>query len=283
MYDSLTWAKPAALGTNKGIAAKLRAVQGRFLRLVASAADETISMHPLVQESVRYWLQHQGEKEASVEHAVKVLAASFPTGEYSNWPVCQNLFPHAQATLRHQGTGVIMRESRGRLQYHVSWFLWLSWQYTGALQHVSKSYHIRAALYGDENTEFLDILELMAAVLQSRGNYEDTETMHRQALAGREKELGENHPDTLTSVNNLAVVLQDQGKYEEAEEMYRRALTGYEEELGVDHPDTFSSVHNLAYLLHARQYFQQAMDLYQCAVAGFNRVLGPDHPTTAAC
>ena len=41
--------------------------------------------------------------------------------------------------------------------------------------------------------------------------------MHRRALEAREKVLGREHPDTLTSVNNLGNVLFMQGKYEEAE------------------------------------------------------------------
>ena len=49
--------------------------------------------------------------------------------------------------------------------------------------------------------------------------------MNRRVLGGREKVLGRDHPDTLSSVGNLASVLQDQGKYE-AEEMNRRALEG---------------------------------------------------------
>jgi hypothetical protein len=95
--------------------------------LVVAAADETISIHPLVQESVWYWLEQQKQKEkereSSVEHAVEVLAASFPSGEYSNWPVYQTLLPHAQTVLRHQGKAGAISESRGRLQYHISWFL----------------------------------------------------------------------------------------------------------------------------------------------------------------
>ncbi|CUS06611.1 unnamed protein product [Tuber aestivum] len=70
--------------------------------------------------------------------------------------------------------------------------------------------------------------------------------MHRRALEGREKILGPDHPDTLTSVNNLAGVLQSQGKYDESEEMHRRALEGREKILGPDHPNTLSSVKNLA-------------------------------------
>jgi hypothetical protein len=62
------------------------------------------------------------------------------------------------------------------------------------------------------------------------------EKLNRRALAGREKELGEQHPDTLASVNNLAGVLQDQGMYEDAEKLSRRALAGREKELGELHP-----------------------------------------------
>jgi hypothetical protein len=64
----------------------------------------------------------------------------------------------------------------------------------------------------------------LAAVLRDQGRYEQAEEMNRRALAGREKVLGVDHPDTLTSVSNLALVLRDQGRYEQAEEMNRRSL-----------------------------------------------------------
>jgi hypothetical protein len=40
----------------------------------------------------------------------------------------------------------------------------------------------------------------MAGVLQLQGKYEAAEEMNRRALEGREKSLGAEHPDTLTSV-----------------------------------------------------------------------------------
>jgi hypothetical protein len=46
-------------------------------------------------------------------------------------------------------------------------------------------------------------------VLGYQGRYEEAEQMNRRALEGREKALGKEHLDTLTSVNNLALVLQD--------------------------------------------------------------------------
>jgi len=40
--------------------------------------------------------------------------------------------------------------------------------------------------------------------------------MDREALRGREKTLGNEHPDSLTNIGNLASLLQDQDKYEQA-------------------------------------------------------------------
>ena len=44
----------------------------------------------------------------------------------------------------------------------------------------------------------------------------EAEPLYRRSLAGRETQLGRDHPDTLTSVSNLAVLLDSQGKLDEA-------------------------------------------------------------------
>lgn len=127
------------------------------------------------------------------------------------------------------------------------------------------------------------ILTNVAWYMMMKGSYKTAEELNRRALQGYEKELGERHPDTLTSVNNLALVLGDQGKYGEAEELNRRALEGSEKELGERHPDTLISVYNLAYLLHQQQRDKEARELYQRACSGFDQALGSKHPITTAC
>jgi hypothetical protein len=86
------------------------------------------------------------------------------------------------------------------------------------------------------------------------------EEMNRRALDGREKALGKEHPDTLTSVNSLALVLERQGKYEAAEEMNRQALHGREKALGKEHPDTLTSVNDLARVLQCQGKYEAAED-----------------------
>jgi hypothetical protein len=76
--------------------------------------------------------------------------------------------------------------------------------------------------------------------------------MHQWALATREKALGREHPDTLTTVSNLGSLLDSQGKYEEAEAMHRRSLEGYEKVLGHEHPHTLTSVSNLGSVLDSQ-------------------------------
>jgi tetratricopeptide (TPR) repeat protein len=120
-------------------------------------------------------------------------------------------------------------------------------------------------------------------VSQYQGKYEEAEAINRRAPDGREKVLGEEHPDTLKGFNNLASPLQRQGKYEEAETMIRRALDGCEKALGNDHPETLTNVHYLACLLHEQKRYEAASELYQRASSGYRMILGPSHPTTIAC
>ena len=56
--------------------------------------------------------------------------------------------------------------------------------------------------------------------------------MNQQALKGREKALGKEHPSTLTSVNLLPLVFQYQGKYKEAEQMNQQVLKWRKKVLG---------------------------------------------------
>ena len=70
--------------------------------------------------------------------------------------------------------------------------------------------------------------------------------MQREVLAARQRKLGADHPDTLTTASNLAITISKQGKYAEAEQMQREVLAAQERHLGADHPDTVTTAGNLA-------------------------------------
>ena len=73
----------------------------------------------------------------------------------------------------------------------------------------------------------------------------EAEALYREALAGRRKVLGDEHPETLESVRSLAGVLREQGKLDEAEPVYREALEGRRKVLGDAHPLTLESLKDM--------------------------------------
>ncbi|OCK74142.1 TPR-like protein [Lepidopterella palustris CBS 459.81] len=112
------------------------------------------------------------------------------------------------------------------------------------------------------------------------GSYKTAEVMGRRALEAREKMLGKEHPDTLTSISNLASVLQNQGKYKAAEEMNRRALEGRDNALGKEHPDTLTSVSNLALVLQYQGKYKAAEEMNRRALEAMEKALGKEHLDT---
>ncbi|KUL81728.1 hypothetical protein ZTR_09475 [Talaromyces verruculosus] len=146
--------------------------------------------------------------------------------------------------------------------------------------------HARSVLEAIDDIDDGD--QLTVATLQSnlgwylelQGTYEEAETMHRRALDAREKVLGREHPDTLTSVNNLGLVLSRQGKYEEAEAMHRQALDAREKVLGREHPNTLTSVHNLGSVLDSQAKYEEAEAMHRRALEAREKVLGREHPNT---
>ena len=64
----------------------------------------------------------------------------------------------------------------------------------------------------------------MGFLLKSQGKLEEAEPYFREALEGRRRTLGDEHPDTLTSIFLTGYWLTSQGKFEEALPYYREAL-----------------------------------------------------------
>ncbi|KZP22297.1 hypothetical protein FIBSPDRAFT_824649 [Athelia psychrophila] len=131
--------------------------------------------------------------------------------------------------------------------------------------------------------EYMIANESIAGYFVSRGRkFNEAESLYARALAGKETQLGADHPSTLTTVNDLAVLYERKGQFNEAKIFCARALAGYEKQLGADHPYTLRAVKNLAYLHGQQGGNQEAEGLYRRALASQEAKLGPDHPDTQA-
>lgn len=75
--------------------------------------------------------------------------------------------------------------------------------------------------------------------------------MLRQALDGRQRNLGPDHPACFESMHELAALYKEQSRYDEAETLLLKALEGRRMKLGDKHPHTLQSLNNLIELYEA--------------------------------
>ncbi|NMF81946.1 tetratricopeptide repeat protein [Nodosilinea sp. P-1105] len=121
----------------------------------------------------------------------------------------------------------------------------------------------------------------LAELYYKQGHYTDAEPLLQQALAMRQRLLGDEHPDVATSLNNLAGLYDKQGRYTDAEPLFQDALAMYKRLLGDEHPDVATSLNNLAGLYDKQGRYTDAEPLFQDALAMRQRLLGDEHPDVA--
>jgi len=93
----------------------------------------------------------------------------------------------------------------------------------------------------------------MGLLFQNQGKLDVAESLLREALEGRRRVVGNEHPATLVSMNNLAGLLQEQGRLDDAELLYREAWKTSRLALGGTHPDSSRFLANLIALLKTKR------------------------------
>ncbi|MCH8988309.1 MAG: tetratricopeptide repeat protein [Chloroflexi bacterium] len=120
----------------------------------------------------------------------------------------------------------------------------------------------------------------LANAYDSAGRFEEAATIHQENLEVRQRVLGPEHPDTLTSRNNLASAYDSAGRFEEAATIHQENLEVRQRVLGPNHPNTLNSRNNLASAYNSAGRFEEAATLHQENLEVRQRVLGPEHPDT---
>ncbi len=124
------------------------------------------------------------------------------------------------------------------------------------------------------------LLQTTANALRELGLLEFAISPQERALAIRQKQLGDEHPDTLSSFNGTGELLHLRGKLDEAEPYFREALETLRRVLGEEHPDTIRSIANLGALLRAQGNLDDAELYLREALTKRRQVLGDEHPDT---
>ncbi|QRV95350.1 kinesin light chain [Ceratobasidium sp. AG-Ba] len=126
----------------------------------------------------------------------------------------------------------------------------------------------------------LDDAEYFAKIYKQNGLWKEEEGLLKQVLEVMRRELGETHPDTLTSMNNLASTYSNQGRWDEAEALHVQVLEVRRRELGERHPNTLTSMNNLASTYSNQGRWDEAEALEVQVLEVRRREQGERHPDT---
>ncbi|WP_431919626.1 tetratricopeptide repeat protein [Nonomuraea jabiensis] len=187
--------------------------------------------------------------------------------------------PHRQATAvaiaRDHATHLLNQASPATRDHPAYWPIWHV-----LLPHIDAlADHTTLATDSPTTSSLFD---RAATFLAGQGAVHRAVTFSERSLAGRQRVLGDDHPDTLTSRNNLGVAYRVAGDLARATPLLERTLADRQRVLGDDHPDTWISRYDLGVAYQVAGDPARATPLFEQTLADYERVLGPDHPFTKA-
>ena len=183
--------------------------------------------------------------------------------------------PHSIALARESAIHALREASPAEWRDPKSWPIWRA-----LLVHIDAL--TECAAEATDTLAAADLLNQAALFLDDQGSSTRAAAYLRRAVAGYERILGSEHPDTLTSRNNLANAYQSAGELARAIPLHERTLAERERILGPEHPDTLTSRNNLAYAYQSAGELTRAISLHERTLAERERILGPEHPVTRA-
>jgi tetratricopeptide (TPR) repeat protein len=141
-------------------------------------------------------------------------------------------------------------------------------------------YALSHRLSKQEGADWMSLVWKCAMALLGDGRYNEAEELFVQVMETRKRVLGDEHPDTLTSMGNLALTYWNQGRWKDAEELEVQVIETRKRVLGDEHPDTLTSIDNLASTYRNQGRWKDAEELNVQVIETRKRVLGDEHPDT---
>ena len=252
----------------------------RFSLLRRQPEGRTLSLHRLVQAVLKDEME-EVDKRLWAERAVRAVNEVFPVVEYSNWPLCNRLIPHAQLLVSLIEEYNLDLPEAARILNRAGYYLRARTQYTEAESLLKRSLVIRERVYRGDHPDVAQSLNDLALLYSHHGRHAEAEPLAMRALTIREKMLGAEHLDVAQSLNNLAWVYFYQGRHAEAEPLSKRALAIREKSLGKEHVLVATSLINLAWIYIRQEKYEDAELLLKRALVIRKKTFGLAHPLTA--
>ncbi|MET0264281.1 MAG: tetratricopeptide repeat protein [Duganella sp.] len=126
-------------------------------------------------------------------------------------------------------------------------------------------------------------LNLLGEMYRREGRLRQAISCFEEALGLRQRDLGEDHVDTLVSKSNLAGLLRLQGQLDEAQFLEESVIAARERLLGPEPLDTLAARASLAATLARQNRTAEALNIQDNVLDAYLRQFGPEHLLTLSC
>ena len=148
------------------------------------------------------------------------------------------------------------------------------------IPQILKGSTLKMAARGFDENQKGFIESNIGLVYHDEGRSKEAEELFKQVMEMKKRGLGEEHPDTLTSIVNLASTYRKQGRWKVAEELFEQVIEMRKRVLGEKHPETLTSMAYLASTYWDQGRWKEAEELEVQVMKMRKRVLGEEHPET---
>lgn len=243
------------------------------------AGDGTISVHPLVQQTVREALGEQLTDVAAC--ALDAVASAFPADDAppAEWEWSQQLVPHIAALAESAG-------ARGgglelvRLLSRACRYLNRAEQGRRAVSVAALAAERAEQVLGRDDRETLHARNNYALALKWAGRISDALEIQEPLVIACAESLGDDHEETIVARNNLGALYRLDGRVEDAIAWQEPLVVEAEVALGRDHPAAIDARVNLAASYWSADRPEHAISLEEAVVEDRVRLLGAGHPDT---
>jgi CHAT domain-containing protein/Tfp pilus assembly protein PilF len=149
--------------------------------------------------------------------------------------------------------------------------------YAAALVEAKKLEGAIKARFGTDHEHYAGILNNLAFLHATLGQYDEAEELYKRALAWREKSSGPDGLPVARTLDTLAKMYVDQSRLQEAEPLVRRALAIAEKELPGADPFVSKLLNDLAVLVEQQGKYIEAEAFYKRAIVNLELVKGANH------
>ena len=128
--------------------------------------------------------------------------------------------------------------------------------------------------------EWATLLYHAAWYAWKKGNAAEAKELAVKSMKARQKTLGREHKDTLSSMGMVGLAYGMGGQWHEAAMIQGEKMEASRKVLGLDHPNTLSSMANLASTYRNQGRWDAAEELDMQVMETSKKKLGADHPST---